>query len=251
MKTLKSLIKLFMVITFAGLIIVLFNSCENPAVDELDNIDSVSIDETIPWQELLMELDLKSDILFVQEGESIKDVMESAKSGDVIYIEPGNYQEELSLNRSDIKVVGLSLEPDDLFLKNAEINNIEIIKLYNQNGDGTFQDKSINRKNRSILRYMNRSDLGGGIAHYQFEITLGSGEFDVITIHRVVRERRPYKPVRTIGDVFMVHGAIQDFDAVFLNLVEGSNEVIIAVMEAFGGWGLKARIEDLEGIEFK
>ncbi len=39
-----------------------------------------------------------------------------------------------------------------------------------------------------------------------------------------------------------------DNDAVYLPLREGENELVFAVSEAFGGWGLVARFEDLEGI---
>lgn len=39
---------------------------------------------------------------------------------------------------------------------------------------------------------MSREDLGGGIAHYQFDIKMGEGEYDVVTIHRVVKENRAY-----------------------------------------------------------
>ena len=46
-------------------------------------------------------------------------------------------------------------------------------------------------------------------------------------------------------------GTIGYFDAAFVDLVKGNNEIVIALMEAFGGWGLKARMNDLEGIEIK
>lgn len=43
-------------------------------------------------------------------------------------------------------------------------------------------------------------------------------------------------------------GTIGLFDSVFLPLSEGENEVILAVTEAFGGWGVMAAIEDQTGI---
>lgn len=39
-----------------------------------------------------------------------------------------------------------------------------------------------------------------------------------------------------------------DNDAVYLPLRRGANELVVAVTEAFGGWGLIARFEDVEGI---
>jgi hypothetical protein len=37
-------------------------------------------------------------------------------------------------------------------------------------------------------------------------------------------------------------------DAIYLPLRQGENELVFAVSEAFGGWGLIARFEDLDGI---
>jgi hypothetical protein len=45
-------------------------------------------------------------------------------------------------------------------------------------------------------------------------------------------------------------GTIGYFDAVYLNLKKGSNELIMAVSETQGGWGVKAKFEDVEGIKF-
>jgi hypothetical protein len=39
-----------------------------------------------------------------------------------------------------------------------------------------------------------------------------------------------------------------DNDAIYLPLRQGENELVFAVSEAFGGWGLIARFEDLDGI---
>jgi hypothetical protein len=42
-----------------------------------------------------------------------------------------------------------------------------------------------------------------------------------------------------------------DNDAVYLPLRRGANELLVAVSEAFGGWGLIARFENLDGISFE
>ena len=39
-----------------------------------------------------------------------------------------------------------------------------------------------------------------------------------------------------------------DNDALYLPLVEGENELVVAVTEAFGGWGLVAKLGDAEGV---
>ncbi|NQU85960.1 MAG: hypothetical protein HQ541_09385 [Mariniphaga sp.] len=44
-------------------------------------------------------------------------------------------------------------------------------------------------------------------------------------------------------------GTIGYFDTVYLDLKKGDNEIIIAVAESFGGWGIKAKFDNLDGIE--
>ncbi len=216
MRTLRPLPKLFLITFLLVVIIVLFTSCEKPVADELYLEDSISSEELYPWQDLLQQLDLQSDILFVQNGESIQDVIDVAKSGSVIYIEPGIYEEEISSNKSDIKLIGFNLEPDDLVINDAENENLEILNLHDKSNFDKLRNKSFRCGTGISILKISRQDLGGKIAHYTFDIRLGHGEFNVITIHRVVQESRAYNPVRTEGDIFMVHGAIQDFDDIFL-----------------------------------
>ena len=44
-------------------------------------------------------------------------------------------------------------------------------------------------------------------------------------------------------------GTIGFFDAVHLPLKKGKNELVIAVSETFGGWGIQGEFEDMEGIK--
>ena len=44
-------------------------------------------------------------------------------------------------------------------------------------------------------------------------------------------------------------GTIGYFDSVYLDLKNGKNEIIVMVAENFGGWGFKARFENLNGIK--
>ncbi len=46
-------------------------------------------------------------------------------------------------------------------------------------------------------------------------------------------------------------GTIGYFDAVYLPLNKGQNELIIAVAETFGGWGIQAKLADMEGISYR
>jgi len=56
-----------------------------------------------------------------------------------------------------------------------------------------------------------------GIAHYRFDVRLGSGPYDVVRIHRVIKEGRPFGSNRSKGSVFMVAGSNQGFSDIFLN----------------------------------
>ena len=47
---------------------------------------------------------------------------------------------------------------------------------------------------------------------------------------------------------FRYLGTIGLFDRVFLPINKGENEVLFVVTEAFGGWGIQAQFDDLEGI---
>jgi len=46
-------------------------------------------------------------------------------------------------------------------------------------------------------------------------------------------------------------GTIGLFDKVYLPLEAGENEIWFAVTEAFGGWGIQAQFDDLQGIELR
>ena len=45
-------------------------------------------------------------------------------------------------------------------------------------------------------------------------------------------------------------GSIGYYDALYLPLVEGENELVVAVSEDFGGWGVQARFADLGDVAF-
>jgi len=49
-------------------------------------------------------------------------------------------------------------------------------------------------------------EMIGDVAHYSYQLRIGSGPYDVIGLHRVVRERRPYWPIRTHKNIFLQHG---------------------------------------------
>jgi len=223
MKNLKTTIKKLVTLFLVGSVILLFSSCTEDAI----NIDEIgNAEQLINWNDLLSELDLESEIAFVQNGESIQEAVDAALPGDVVYIEPGTYRESFDNNKSDVKLIGLSLSPDDLEIKSLKNNNLDILKLYNQKSIDNFKRNSQNRGKRSRIKDFSRTELGAGIAHYQFTVRMGDGEFDWVRIHRVVRESHKYYPVPLKGNVFMVHGAFTGFVATFLaNGLESSDDI--------------------------
>jgi hypothetical protein len=66
------------------------------------------------------------------------------------------------------------------------------------------------------LLEIEREQVAGDVYHYRFEIRVGPGPYDVIGFHRVVRERRPGRPIRTRRSIFLVHGSGMGFENSFL-----------------------------------
>ena len=63
---------------------------------------------------------------------------------------------------------------------------------------------------------MSRDVVGGDVVHYVFTVRVGDGPHDLMNIHRVVRETKPYRPIRTRTAVLLQHGDGVGFAGVFL-----------------------------------
>ncbi len=234
MKIFKTTIKKFMTIILTVLALLIFNSCEDSIEDEIIPPDSSSSEQLISWNKLLNQLDLESEIAFVQNGESIQEAIDGALPGDIVYIEPGSYSEKISFNKSDLKIIGLSLTQGDLKINSNNENKIDILKLYDQKSTDRLQNKSQNSGKGNGISNFSRTELGRGIVHYQFNVRMGPDDFDVVRIHRVVRESRPYHAIPTKGHVFMIHGAFTGFDGTFLaNGLESNDDINAANSSPF------------------
>jgi len=208
MKILKVACHLFGVEILLVLILLSALGCRDSFLEEPMKYDPISLsnEKAVQLNDMLNQIDLESDIVIVQKDGSIQEAVNAVSSGDVIYIEPGIYKESITSNKQDITLIGLSSsEEEQVILENSKETVISLFPL---------KSSQFKRDWRRIT--MDRKDLGGKIAHYTFDVAMGEAQFDIIRIHRVVRESRPYHPIRTKGDVFMVHGAIQDFDDIFL-----------------------------------
>ncbi|HNW58314.1 MAG TPA: hypothetical protein PKI62_01390 [bacterium] len=73
------------------------------------------------------------------------------------------------------------------------------------------------------LPFFKREVLTGDIVHYSFQVKVGAGTYDVIGIHRVVKETKTGQPIKTRKNLFLQHGDSKDFTGMFLNGVRTPN----------------------------
>jgi hypothetical protein len=64
--------------------------------------------------------------------------------------------------------------------------------------------------------HLDRTVIHGNIVHYRYDVRVGPGDFDVIRLHRVVREGMRYQPLRTVDGVFLLPGSPNYFEAIFM-----------------------------------
>ncbi|HYO53380.1 hypothetical protein [Archangium sp.] len=61
-----------------------------------------------------------------------------------------------------------------------------------------------------------REQVTGDIYHYIIRLQVGPAAHDIITLHRVVREKSDWRPARSSESVFMVHGDTWNFRGAFM-----------------------------------
>ncbi len=61
-----------------------------------------------------------------------------------------------------------------------------------------------------------RTVVHGDVAHYRYRVQVGTGPFDVVQVHRVVREAGPWQPTRTLEGAFLLPGMPQFFEGIFM-----------------------------------
>jgi hypothetical protein len=94
------------------------------------------------------------------------------------------------------------------------------------------------------VMHADRTELGDDIAHYRYDVAMGPGEYDVVRIHRIVREKRANKPVRTRDAVLLLPGNPNSFEGIFMApMVTGVSEldhsiVIFLAKNEIDVWGM-------------
>lgn len=92
-----------------------------------------------------------------------------------------------------------------------------------------------------------RTEIVGDVVEYSFFLKVGPGDFDLIRLHRVVRERALCQPRVAHKAMFLLHGATVDFRTSFLPSTLSSHvspEQSFAIFLAQRGidvWGLDMR----------
>jgi hypothetical protein len=61
-----------------------------------------------------------------------------------------------------------------------------------------------------------REEIVGDIVHYSYELRIGTGPCDVIGLHRIIKERKPYRPICTRKCIMLQHGDAVGFEGAFL-----------------------------------
>jgi pimeloyl-ACP methyl ester carboxylesterase len=91
----------------------------------------------------------------------------------------------------------------------------------------------------SVVSTVERRLLTAHVAEYFFKVRVGSGPYDEIGIHRVVKESSPNVPVRARNAVFLAPGDIWNFRAAFLT---GSHPLPVFLAEnGVDVWGIDYR----------
>jgi len=91
--------------------------------------------------------------------------------------------------------------------------------------------------------YSDRTELADGLAHYRYDAVVGPGKYDMVRIHRIVREDRPNKPVRTRDAVMLLHGNPGSFAGFVAPMVTGVSEfdhsiAIFLAKQGIDVWGM-------------
>jgi hypothetical protein len=71
--------------------------------------------------------------------------------------------------------------------------------------------------NNVFVQHADRTVLGEDVVHYRYDVRVGPGKFDMIRLHRIVRERSPYRPVQTVNGVLLLPGSPNYFEAIFIS----------------------------------
>ena len=231
------------------LIGIIIFGCQDP--NELQDLPSndpyFSSNQT--WQELLGEVDAPS-VVIVQNENSIQQALSVAGPEEVVVLETGVYRE----SGKNVQLLGLQTEfGEGVILENpvagvninfpngVELRNIELINYKRNQLKSSGLSKGRMGNNRRIQ--VHREVAAGNIAHYTFSVRTGRGKYDRFTLHRLIAENKPYHPSATQSNIFLTHGANQNFEDIYLepgtmDLNSGTSIAMYLASNGVDVWGI-------------
>ncbi|MEK6155342.1 hypothetical protein WIW50_18885 [Flavobacteriaceae bacterium 3-367] len=208
MKTANMFSRNFMAKSFLSMVLLVAIGCDNSDEQEYISIDPASDDGE--WVTFMEDLSYESLVL-VEDQDELSEALQQVSEGDLVFFEEKDTRDTQDLQSTDGALLAVSgLDKGQMTIK--AISDKGAVQKPSQT---EFKHRGQYRRSCRILE-IKRSVLSGDIAHYQILVRMGKGPYDIVRIHRVVKESRKYRPVRTSGNVFMVHGSSQDFDDIFL-----------------------------------
>jgi hypothetical protein len=87
--------------------------------------------------------------------------------------------------------------------------------------------------------HSDKTQLVDDIAHYRYDVAMGPGKYDVVRIHRIVREAGPNRIVRTRDAVMLLPGNPNSFEGIFMApMVTGVSELNHSIVIFLAGNGV-------------
>lgn len=92
-----------------------------------------------------------------------------------------------------------------------------------------------------------KRNIVDNVYEYTWTIKVGKGIFDIIGVHRVVKEKKPWRPIKTKDAVMMVHGDVSDFRTAFLAgkeiepMPDNQSSAVYLAEENIDVWGIDER----------
>lgn len=106
--------------------------------------------------------------------------------------------------------------PDDDAAKLSDAVKVALDLINTSGWDANLTDALKKYAPKSIPSFK-REVLTGNVVHYSFLVKTGTGNYDLIGIHRVVKEVAAGQPIKTAKNIFLQHGDSKDFTGMFLN----------------------------------
>ena len=82
------------------------------------------------------------------------------------------------------------------------------------------------KESGGLIQGFQVQSLGHGLVHYKVIVRVGAGPYNMIDIHRVVKENAPGRPVNSRDVLFYQHGDGKDFEGMMLPELKGSSTPI-------------------------